>query len=102
MVGAMRKSKASRSPAICTIWKANRRSQCHQFAEAIQRQGLKRDEPSSPRVTNPRRINHPYAEIPLMARYHHERSTVKATDGLKGDEIPAARRLSRSPIRSMQ
>ena len=34
-------------------------------------------------------INHPYAEIPLMARYHHERIDGKGyPDGLKGDEIP--------------
>src|SRR3989440_1071692 len=34
-------------------------------------------------------INHPYAEIQLMARYHHERIDGKGyPDGLKGDEIP--------------
>src|SRR5437870_10777229 len=35
------------------------------------------------------RINHPYAEIPLMARYHHERIDGNGyPDGLKGDQIP--------------
>ncbi|HKP36464.1 MAG TPA: HD domain-containing phosphohydrolase [Pyrinomonadaceae bacterium] len=34
-------------------------------------------------------ISHPYADIPLMARYHHERIDGKGyPDGLKGDEIP--------------
>lgn len=40
------------------------------------------------------RINHPYAEIPLMARYHHERMDGNGyPDGLKGDEIPAGARI---------
>src|SRR5215510_13540534 len=40
------------------------------------------------------RINHPYAEIPLMARYHHERMDGKGyPDGLKGDEIPAGAKI---------
>lgn len=40
------------------------------------------------------RINHPYAEIPLMARYHHERLDGNGyPDGLKGDEIPAGARI---------
>jgi len=39
-------------------------------------------------------INHPYAEIPLMARYHHERIDGKGyPDGLKGDEIPAGAKI---------
>ena len=34
-------------------------------------------------------ITHPYADIPLMARYHHERIDGKGyPDGLKGDQIP--------------
>ena len=33
-------------------------------------------------------INHPYADIPLMARHHHERVDGRGyPDGLKGDEI---------------
>lgn len=40
------------------------------------------------------RINHPYAEIPLMARYHHERIDGKGyPDGLKGDQIPAGAKI---------
>jgi len=40
------------------------------------------------------RINHPYAEIPLMARYHHERiDGTGYPDGLNGDEIPAGARI---------
>ena len=40
------------------------------------------------------RINHPYAEIPLMARYHHERIDGKGyPDGLKGDQIPPGARI---------
>ena len=40
------------------------------------------------------RINHPYAEIPLMARYHHERMDGNGyPDGLKGDEIPPGARI---------
>jgi HD-GYP domain-containing protein (c-di-GMP phosphodiesterase class II) len=40
------------------------------------------------------RINHPYAEIPLMARYHHERMDGNGyPDGLKGDQIPAGARI---------
>src|SRR2546428_2734531 len=34
-------------------------------------------------------ISHPYADIPLMARYHHERMDGNGyPDGLKGDQIP--------------
>src|SRR6266404_932838 len=34
-------------------------------------------------------ISHPYADIPLMARHHHERLDGNGyPDGLKGDEIP--------------
>ncbi len=40
------------------------------------------------------RINHPYAEIPLMARYHHERMDGNGyPDGLKGEEIPTGARI---------
>lgn len=40
------------------------------------------------------RINHPYAEIPLMARYHHERIDGNGyPDGLKGEQIPAGARI---------
>src|ERR1043166_3596071 len=40
------------------------------------------------------RINHPYAEIPLMARYHHERMDGNGyPDGLKGDQIPAGAKI---------
>src|SRR5262245_40629068 len=39
-------------------------------------------------------ISHPYADIPLMARYHHERMDGKGyPDGLKGDEIPPGARI---------
>jgi len=39
-------------------------------------------------------ISHPYADIPLMARYHHERMDGNGyPDGLKGDEIPAGARI---------
>ncbi|HYX31029.1 MAG TPA: HD domain-containing phosphohydrolase [Pyrinomonadaceae bacterium] len=39
-------------------------------------------------------ISHPYADIPLMARYHHERIDGNGyPDGLKGDEIPAGARI---------
>jgi len=39
-------------------------------------------------------ICHPYADIPLMARYHHERMDGNGyPDGLKGDEIPAGARI---------
>jgi hypothetical protein len=37
-------------------------------------------------------ISHPYADIPLMARYHHERIDGGGyPDGLKGDQIPPGR-----------
>ena len=40
------------------------------------------------------RINHPYAEIPLMARYHHERIDGNGyPDGLKGDQILAGAKI---------
>src|SRR5438309_2010370 len=40
------------------------------------------------------RINHPYAEIPLMARHHHERIDGNGyPDGLKGDEIPPGAKI---------
>jgi HD-GYP domain-containing protein (c-di-GMP phosphodiesterase class II) len=40
------------------------------------------------------RINHPYAEIPLMARYHHERMDGNGyPDGLKGDQIPVGAKI---------
>jgi putative nucleotidyltransferase with HDIG domain len=40
------------------------------------------------------RINHPYAEIPLMARYHHERMDGNGyPDGLKGDQIPPGAKI---------
>ncbi len=39
-------------------------------------------------------ITHPYADIPLMARYHHERMDGAGyPDGLKGDQIPAGARI---------
>jgi putative nucleotidyltransferase with HDIG domain len=39
-------------------------------------------------------ISHPYADIPLMARHHHERIDGKGyPDGLKGDEIPAGAKI---------
>ncbi|HEY0079101.1 MAG TPA: HD domain-containing phosphohydrolase [Pyrinomonadaceae bacterium] len=39
-------------------------------------------------------INHPYADIPLMARYHHERIDGRGyPEGLKGDEIPLGARI---------
>jgi HD-GYP domain-containing protein (c-di-GMP phosphodiesterase class II) len=39
-------------------------------------------------------INHPYADIPLMARYHHERIDGNGyPDGLKGDEIPPGAKI---------
>jgi HD-GYP domain-containing protein (c-di-GMP phosphodiesterase class II) len=39
-------------------------------------------------------ISHPYADIPLMARYHHERMDGAGyPDGLKGDQIPAGARI---------
>ena len=39
-------------------------------------------------------INHPYADIPLMARYHHERIDGRGYPcGLKGDEIPLGAKI---------
>src|SRR5215813_4124613 len=39
-------------------------------------------------------ISHPYADIPLMARYHHERMDGNGyPDGLKGDQIPPGARI---------
>ncbi|HEX5702882.1 MAG TPA: HD domain-containing phosphohydrolase [Pyrinomonadaceae bacterium] len=39
-------------------------------------------------------ISHPYADIPLMARYHHERiDGAGYPDGLKGDQIPAGAKI---------
>jgi HD-GYP domain-containing protein (c-di-GMP phosphodiesterase class II) len=39
-------------------------------------------------------ISHPYADIPLMARYHHERMDGNGyPDGLKGDEIPPGAKI---------
>src|ERR1041384_5464535 len=39
-------------------------------------------------------IRHPDADIPLMARYHHERIDGRGyPDGLKGDEIPPAAKI---------
>jgi putative nucleotidyltransferase with HDIG domain len=39
-------------------------------------------------------ISHPYADIPLMARHHHERIDGNGyPDGLKGDEIPAGAKI---------
>jgi HD domain/GAF domain len=39
-------------------------------------------------------ITHPYADIPLMARYHHERVDGNGyPDGLKGDEIPVGAKI---------
>ena len=39
-------------------------------------------------------INHPYADIPLTARHHHERLDGRGyPDGLKGDEIPLCARI---------
>jgi len=39
-------------------------------------------------------ISHPYADIPLMARYHHERLDGNGyPDGLKGDQIPPGARI---------
>jgi HD-GYP domain-containing protein (c-di-GMP phosphodiesterase class II) len=39
-------------------------------------------------------ISHPYADIPLMARNHHERMDGNGyPDGLKGDQIPPGARI---------
>ncbi len=39
-------------------------------------------------------IQHPYADIPLMARYHHERLDGRGyPDGLKADEIPIGAKI---------
>ena len=39
-------------------------------------------------------INHPYADIPLTARHHHERLDGRGyPDGLSGDEIPLGARI---------
>lgn len=39
-------------------------------------------------------INHPYADIPLMARFHHERIDGRGYPlGLKGDEIPIGAKI---------
>ena len=39
-------------------------------------------------------ITHPFADIPLMARYHHERVDGNGyPDGLKGDQIPAGAKI---------
>ncbi len=39
-------------------------------------------------------ISHPYADIPLMARHHHERLDGNGyPDGLKGDQIPAGAKI---------
>ena len=39
-------------------------------------------------------ISHPYADIPLMARHHHERIDGNGyPDGLKGDEIPPGAKI---------
>jgi HD-GYP domain-containing protein (c-di-GMP phosphodiesterase class II) len=39
-------------------------------------------------------ISHPYADIPLMARHHHERIDGNGyPDGLKGDQIPAGAKI---------
>jgi HD-GYP domain-containing protein (c-di-GMP phosphodiesterase class II) len=39
-------------------------------------------------------IHHPYADIPLMARYHHERIDGRGyPDGLSGEEIPLGARI---------
>jgi HD-GYP domain-containing protein (c-di-GMP phosphodiesterase class II) len=39
-------------------------------------------------------ISHPYADIPLMARYHHERMDGNGyPDGLKGEQIPTGARI---------
>lgn len=41
-----------------------------------------------------RPINHPFADIPLMARYHHERPDGRGyPEGLRGDEIPIGARI---------
>jgi HD domain len=39
-------------------------------------------------------INHPYADIPLMAKYHHERlDGLGYPDGLTGEQIPAGAKI---------
>lgn len=39
-------------------------------------------------------IHHPYADIPLMAKYHHERLDGRGyPDGLMGDEIPLGAKI---------
>lgn len=39
-------------------------------------------------------IRHPYADIPLMARYHHERLDGRGyPDGLSGDQIPLGAKI---------
>ena len=39
-------------------------------------------------------INHPYADIPLMAKYHHERIDGRGyPEGLRGDQIPLGAKI---------
>ncbi|HEY0083064.1 MAG TPA: HD domain-containing phosphohydrolase, partial [Pyrinomonadaceae bacterium] len=39
-------------------------------------------------------INHPYADIPLMAKYHHERIDGRGyPEGLTGDQIPLGAKI---------
>jgi HD-GYP domain-containing protein (c-di-GMP phosphodiesterase class II) len=39
-------------------------------------------------------INHPYADIPLMAKYHHERLDGRGyPDGLTGEQIPLGAKI---------
>jgi hypothetical protein len=41
-----------------------------------------------------RPINHPYADVPLTARYHHERPDGRGyPEGLRGEEIPLVARV---------
>ena len=46
-------------------------------------------------------INHPYADIPLMAKYHHERLDGRGyPDGLTDEQIPLGAKIV-SPTRQM-
>ena len=66
-----------------------------QLSGALQCQGSKemsRHPAAGYEILSP--ISHPFADIPLMARYHHERLDGNGyPDGLKGDEIPRRRKI---------
>ena len=95
-VGARKKSRAWPSPVTCTTsasWSLNATSSTRLISiDAKQSSELNRHPAAGFEILSP--IHHPYADIPLMAKYHHERMDGRGyPDGLTDLQIPLGAKI---------